>query len=262
MENNEKKVSVIIVYTDQKKLSEAVHWLELQSVASEIQIISLDNRNNRFSSAAKALNYGASCAEGSVLVFMHQDIYLWDLQAIEKIYVHLTTHLDQIIGVAGCDTRGKVFTDIYETKEMERHGIPTHGNIMNVVTLDECLFAMTRERWSMLRFDEVCCDNWHGYAVDICCANTLQGGSNVLLPLEICHESKGNPRTASFRKTIKNLINKYKGTNIKRIQGTCINVHCSMFGYGWYRVKEFLKDTLDNIGLLKYWYIIKRKICC
>jgi len=80
-----------------------------------------------------------------------------------------------------------------------------------------------------------------------------------LLPLEICHESRGNRRSVSFRRATKKLIDKYSGTDIKRIQGTCVNVHCSKLGYGWYCGKEIVKDILESLGVLAHWYSWKDK---
>lgn len=260
-ENERNKISVIIVYTDAEKLSEAELWIEKQSVISDTQIIALDNRENRFSSAAMALNYGAGCAQGNILIFMHQDVYLWDLDAIEKIYSYLFEHPTAIVGIAGRNAKEGVVTDIYETKDKLRRGVRAYGEIMQITALDECLFAMTKGRWSELRFDEVCCDNWHGYAMDICFNNILHGGQNILLPLEVCHESRGNPRNDGFRNTVRNLVRKYRETDIKRIVGTCIDIRCTRLAYAWYRVKEYLKDILDKPGILKYWYVWKEKHC-
>ena len=82
----ETTVSVVIVYTNIEKLEEARKYLESQSMFKFMELIFLDNRQNRFSSAASALNYGASIAKGKVIIFMHQDVYLWDENIIEKYY--------------------------------------------------------------------------------------------------------------------------------------------------------------------------------
>ena len=258
---SQKQISIVIVYNNAEKLEEAQNWIDKQSLAADIQVVALDNRDNRYPSAAMALNYGAEHAQGDFLVFMHQDVYLWDLNAVQKICDYLTEHPTDIAGAAGKSTGQEIISDIYETKERQRNYTRTLGKSIEVATLDECLFAMTKERWSALRFDEVCCDNWHCYAVDICLNNTLHDGKNVVLPLDICHESRGNPRTDTFRNAVGNLVRKYRLTEIECISGTCIDIRCTCRAYAWYRVKEYLKDILDKPGILKYWYVWKEKHC-
>jgi len=243
------RVSVIIVYTNLKKLEEARLWIGKQSIIDSIEYIALDNRENRFSSAAKALNYGAEIAKGDILVFMHQDVYLWDGSAMEKYRAYLQENEDAIIGVAGKRKDGSVVMDLWETKEKIERGTRANGQIFEVEALDECLFAMTRQTWQNLRFDEVCCDNWHGYALDICMANTLSGGRNVMVPLKICHDSLGNAENKGFRDTVGRLVRKYRRTKLTELCGTCIQLKCSLRSYYWYRIKGCVKDTLKAIGL-------------
>lgn len=238
------EVSLVIVFTDEKKLQEAKLWIERQSVCENVETVLLDNRGNRFSSCTQALNYGAEHSTGDVILFMHQDVYLWDLQAVEKYCAFLKNNPDAVIGVAGIPADMGVVTDLYETLEKHERGIRAKGKEYPVVALDECLLAMKRERWQLLRFDEQCCDNWHGYGMDICYSNTLQGGRNIMVPLQICHDSFGTPHTASYRSTIKNLVRKYRGTPITQIRGTCIQIPCSWRGYYWYVIKTHIKALL------------------
>lgn len=246
----DKGISVITVYTNQEKLAQANQWLEKQTVYPNAEIVQLDNRNQRFSSCAQALNYGAEHSCGEYVVFMHQDVYLWDLQALEKYADYLSENPDAIIGVAGVPENSGTVTDIYESVDLLERGTRAQGQIREVVSLDECFFAMTREKWQQLRFDEVTCDNWHSYAVEICFHNTLSGGKNVLVPLKICHDSQGNAQTASYRVSIKKLVKKYHGTAISRIHGTCIDIPCTWPGFYWYYLKGSIKELMRRLGLL------------
>lgn len=249
VQSEEPRLSIIIVYTDLKKLAESRAWIEKQSICDSIECIALDNRESRFSSAAKALNYGAEVATGEILVFMHQDVYLWDLSAMESYRAYLQKNSEDIIGVAGKLSDRNVVMDIWETKDKIQSGVRANGQIYEVKALDECLFAMTRQTWQKLRFDEVCCNNWHGYAMDICMANTLSGGRNVMVPLKICHDSLGNAETNGFRNTMGHLVRKYRRSGITVIHGTCIQLKCSLRSYYWYRMKGFIKDILKALGL-------------
>lgn len=249
--NCKKNVSIITVYNKADFLAETNIWIKKQSAYEDIEVIQLDNRENRFSSCAQALNFGAEHSCGEYLFFMHQDLYLWDLQAVEKYVAFLSENPDAIIGVAGVPNNSGTVTDIYESKTHLERGIRANGKILPVDSLDECLIAMTRQKWEQLRFDEAACDNWHGYAVDICFNNTLHGGKNMLVPLKVCHDSTGNAQNAAFRTNVKHLIRKYRGTAITRIHGTCVDIPCNLLYYYWYATKGTTKDILLKLGLLR-----------
>ena len=103
MEDSQQKIaiSVVIVYTNTEQLAEAVKYLEKQSVYPSTELVLLDNREKRFLSASGALNYGAQKARGEVVVFMHQDVYLWDNRLLEKYFDILHENPNVILGVAG-----------------------------------------------------------------------------------------------------------------------------------------------------------------
>lgn len=242
-----KNISVITVYTNIDKLEEAKAWIEKQSVYSDVELILLDNRENRFSSCAEALNHGAQQAVGDVLVFMHQDVYLWDTKALETYYQYLQAHSDAIIGPAGVTPGQETVTDLYETKEKIRRGNRANGKEYPVDSLDECMFAMTKAKWQERPLDEECCDNWHCYAVDACFANTLAGGKNVMVPLEICHDSLGNARNNGYRRAIGRLVKKYRGTAIRRINTCCLDIPCTWLAFYFYYGKGNVADVLRKL---------------
>ena len=171
------EVSIIIVWNDLNKLDEAKVYIEAQTF-KEVELIALDNRECAFSSAAKALNYGARQAVGSILVFMHQDVYLWDKEAIQKIYDALSHESKLIVGAAGVSKSDKkVHYEIVESKELKiKRCLPISQDNCDAITLDECLIAMRKTRWDQLKFDEQTCSDWHLYSVDICYNNLLSGG--------------------------------------------------------------------------------------
>lgn len=238
-------ISVVITYTNTDQLSEAKKYLELQSVYSSVELILLDNRANRFTSAASALNYGAEKAMGEVIVFMHQDVYLWDDTLLEKYYNVLRERPNAILGLAGVarDDHSRYY-DFCESKDKIYRGRSSHGKLMQAITLDECLFAMRKALWQKLRFDEKTCDNWHFYSADICYANLLSNGENLILSADICHESKGSAYNKSFRHSLKSMIKKYR-KKIKRIETMCVNIKCNLFMYFIYsvvsRIRQFTR---------------------
>lgn len=244
----ETTVSVVIVYTNIEKLEEARKYLESQSIFKFMELIFLDNRQNRFSSAASALNYGASIAKGKVIIFMHQDVYLWDENIIEKYYEVLQNKPNTILGAAGVAQKDHlVYYDFCETKDKLYRGRKSNGELMAAITLDECLFAMQKALWEKLKFDEITCDNWHFYGVDICYNNLLNGGENILFSADFCHESTGDAYNKSFRYTLKSMIKKYRNT-LDKIETTCVNIKCNMFMYYIYsmatKTKKFIKKII------------------
>lgn len=240
-----KNVSVVIVYNDDNKLQQALTWLEKQSIHNDIEIITLDNKDNKFQSAAQALNYGARLSRGEIIVFIHQDVYLWDLSSIERIYDYLLIN-DSIVGAAGVKGDSPTITDIFESRNKLRRGNLTNGKAIEVDTLDECLIAMRRTKYAELQFDEHTCNSWHCYAVDICLENKLKGGKNVVLPLEICHDSLGQTTQINYIHTIKNLIRKYRKKGIKRIHATTIHINCDLPHYYYFALLSYKALALSK----------------
>lgn len=241
----EYKVSAIIVYNNEEQLQQAKRYLEGQSVA--VEQVFLDNRGRRFSCAAEALNYGASRAAGEYLVFLHQDLYLWDSRGLQTYCEFLSAHPDAIAGPAGVHARHGVVTDLYLKEGQPVPGTPAQGKQLTVDALDECLLAMKRQTWEDLGFDSVCCDDWHGYGMDICFANRLRGGQNVMLPLYACHGSQGNPHTRAFRRAMSRLVEKYRRTSLGMLRGCCISIPCRRSALWWYCLKEELKDAVRRL---------------
>lgn len=239
-------VSIILIKSRDEQYREALQWIETQTCHEDIEVVCLENQGNaNFSSAASALNSGAARAMGEVLIFMHQDVYLWDPEFVAKYRDHLLENQDVILGVAGADAAGTVYTDIYETKDKLQRNPPTGGGFIPVVSVDECVIAMHRRRWETLRFDEDCCDDWHCYGMDICFANTLAGGRNLVLSAPICHDSLGNPEQIGFWLGVKKLVEKYRGTAIRNITGCCVNIPCTRYAYLKYYLTHRVWYPLD-----------------
>lgn len=238
-QSNDIKLSVVILYNNQEKTEEALSYLEKQLLRDDMEIIAVDNRQQRFSSAASGLNYGASLAKGDAVLFMHQDILLIDPQAAQTCCDYISEHPDAIVGVAGvCMDDGRVHSDIYRTQEKKKMRYSTNGKPAAVYSLDECMFAMKKSLWEKLRFDEVACDGWHLYAVDICYQNLLCGGSNVLLPLKIWHKSVPSESfLLDYDRALIKIIRKYNG-KVNRLEAPCSSLKCSLPAYYMHCLKR------------------------
>ncbi len=183
------KASIIICWTNKELTDEAIEYLEDQGLRDEFEIIALDNRNNKFSSAAKALNYGASIAKGEILIFMHQDVFFEDSNDVSKLIGYFDKLDDlALLGVAGINGKDlMIYSNITETYDH----INKYKNItepIEVETIDECVIAIRKKIFDRIKFDEITCDNWHFYGVDLSYQVRLNNGKvySVPVPDVIC----------------------------------------------------------------------------
>ena len=245
-----KKLSIIIVYNNESKLSETIEYIKKQTIFDDIELITLDNTSNKYKSASQALNFGASQSTADILLFMHQDVLLWENSAIEINYNKLVNTEKTIAGVAGvAKVDNKVHYDIYETKNKLVRASKTNG-IMDAYTLDECMFGMSKKLWEKIKFDESTCNKWHLYCADICYQNMLCGGDNIILSMGICHNSFGNVDDITFLSTLKKMVKKYTG-RLERINTPCVDIECTMNAYYKYSFKKKVKILLKKLHIYK-----------
>lgn len=183
--------SIICVYNDSKSLNN--HLLKgLKNQTVDFEKILIDNTDGKFSSSAEALNYGASCALGDYLIFIHQDVELESNSWLEEVHNILDTLPNLgIAGIAGVVSEGETVTDKY--RNIIKHEIPPKqwGNKIIkpelVETLDECLLIVPKNVFNKLTFDEVTCFGWHLYGVDYCLSTHELGFNVFVLPYSIYH---------------------------------------------------------------------------
>ena len=218
------KISVICVYNNEEQLNTQLRAsLNIQNV--EYETVFIDNRENQFSSCAKALNYGASKAHGDILVFSHQDITLKTKEGLREFAEAIEkSETGTIVGTQGVVDRsptyyqnltaGNVFCSKLE-KKFEKKLYP-------VSTVDEGFFGMKKETWGGHQFDELTCSNWHLYAVEACLYARSEMKEVYVFPIELHHYSWGNI-SDSYMKELKLLCKKYRSTH-KYIWTTCYKV--------------------------------------
>ena len=225
-------VSVICCYNKAAEYAAMSESLKTQTIPWEL--IGVDNSKGRFSSAAAALNWGAMQAGGDVFVFLHQDILFCREDA-----------LAQLVGVI-LQTPNPVVAGLFGAKHT---GEETYiGDFKAYETLDECCVAMSRETWSMLRFNETLCDGWHLYAVELCLRAQNAG---VLICAKDCgirHLSNGTV-DKNYMKTFRKIMLAYPDK--KWIATTCKSMPNSLlYYYGYYGVWAVKKRLLGNYPLI------------
>lgn len=207
-----KKISLITVYNNDKLLGEMVKSASEQKNV-EIDFVSVVNKNNEFSSAAKALNYGFEKSVGEVVVFLHQDIQFMKNDVLEYIYDYAMKNKNVIFGSAGVQDRNKYknpecLSSMLEGENKSKYNTITEPT--DAFTLDECLIACHRSCFDNIKFDEELCDGWHLYAADLCLQAQAFANLKVkAVPLDVWHKSTGNA-DRSYHITQSKMAEKYR----------------------------------------------------
>lgn len=202
-------LSLICVYNDQSQFEELVN--SLGNMRENVEIVGLDNRQAQWKSAASAYLEGISRASSQILVFSHQDIRFTDDSFLTELISELTCDPLQIIGVAGAvpvdSGHGRrMLSGMYQGSKLMRHH--TASSKTAVMSLDECLFAFGSKVLDRVTFDDVTCDSWHFYAVDLCLQAHLCSIPVYVVPANVLHLSGGN-RDASYYLAQEKLKSKY-----------------------------------------------------
>ena len=159
-------VAVICVFNNstvlQECLTSSVQAGTLE--APQTEFIPVDNTTGQFSSAGAALNHGASLARNDVLVFVHQDVYLHSLVAVEEAAAALMDN-DSIglLGATGVTNQGRLLGKIRDRIILSgerRRGLP------DVDSVDEVLFMARRKQILGEPLSEDSDLSWHAYAVE------------------------------------------------------------------------------------------------
>lgn len=140
------------------------------------RLILIDNRNNAYKSAAKALNYGGNQTDSEYIIFIHQDVNLVSPNWL-KIAYNTMKKLPKlgIAGPIGIDEKhapygnfadgGTNHCDIYNKKDCPH----------KVMTLDSCLAIIPQKVFQKIKFDEKTFTSWHAYIEDYCLECHING---------------------------------------------------------------------------------------
>ena len=228
-------VSLICCYNNITLYENMKKSLEKQTI--EYELIGIDNREGQYKSAAVALNVGGASANGDIFIFLHQDIVFENENSLENYIRVIPKDRAAIVGLFGASHK-KRRTIAYNLYEAE--------------TLDECCVAMSRKVYEQLRFNEVVCNSWHLYVVEMCLRASEQ---NILVAsgkFEIKHLSSGMV-DESYMKTFKELISIYKKK--RWIATTCKVLPTNLFVFYLYficwKVKKHLFGNLPLLHSIK-----------
>ncbi len=210
------RISIICVYNNKIKLNEMIESVKEQE-SVEVEFVLLDNTNNKFTSAAQALNFGVRQASCELYVFIHQDVVFLDTKQLLNIYNFAINNRNTIFGSAGVQ-QGRndgILSNMYEGDQ--RYHYNTLKSPEKCFTLDECIIACYKDCLNSISFDEIVCDGWHLYGADLCLqANLVKSLSVMVIPMNIWHKSHGNADKSYYitqTKLAKKYIGKYSIIN-------------------------------------------------
>lgn len=260
-------ISLICIYNDYDQLSNMLLRSLLKKklgknvengyvrINSEVSLILIDNRSNLHSSAAQAYNFIVEKyidVLGDILVFLHQDIMLDDnfFLTIKREFV---TCNNQILGLAGIDETGTVFSNLKYAKENNYITLNQISLKKAVKSVDECCFCISKNMLKFARFDEETCANWHLYAVDLCYHCNLYHNTEIYaLPALNCfhkYDGKNGLFTdLSFLVTMFNIARKYK-KYCKEIYAPCYICKTNLFYLCIKLLKTMTKNAIAKIKL-------------
>ena len=112
-------ISIICVYNNERILRNCL-LKSLSDQKTDFELITIDNTENRFRSAAAALNWGGKQTAGDYLMFVHQDVDLCSDSWFDDIEALLDSLPDLgIAGVAGVRERGATVKSASEISQIK-----------------------------------------------------------------------------------------------------------------------------------------------
>jgi hypothetical protein len=196
-----------------------------KTVGAPYEYLRMDNRGKKTGICA-AYNAGVKLAKGTILVFMHEDVFFMEPgwgRALEKKF-----SADPgigLIGVAGTQylskdgkswasagrpfIRGRVVHELNDGAEFMLTVFSNDKNDAEVVAVDGLFFAVRAELFKRISFDEKTFDTYHFYDLDICMQVRRTHRLIVTWDLLVKHCSGGNAGDA-WRESGRRFLEKYK----------------------------------------------------
>ena len=234
---NQPKVTFICCYNNKEQLSRMLHTSiqNLDHSICTINSIFVDTKKESIKSAAAGYNHiltNYSQDLGDILIFAHQDIAFDNNKFLSRIINELSSNPLQILGFAGVTQDIKILSNLKYKKDQTFITRTQITRKEEVISLDECCFALTRELCLKCYFDEKVCFHWHLYAVDLCYTlNIRYGIHSYVLPEIIYHKddkSTGLFTDKYYFRTMWRLIKKYR-KDINYIYTTCFVCNTNPF---------------------------------
>lgn len=149
----------------------------------DIEYVRIDNRTNRYS-ICSAYNEGVKRANGDILVFMHEDVFFVEGGWVDKLIDKFSDLSLGLLGVAGTQylfadnpawvaagrpfIKGQVIHELNQGSSYFLTVFDWQREDADVVAVDGLFFAVRRELFNRICFDQTTFDGFHMYDMDIC----------------------------------------------------------------------------------------------
>lgn len=177
------------------------------------ELIVINNYNKEYNSARAAYNSALPKLKGEFTIFLHPDIRFFEIKTLKKIYDYINQKDEfGVIGVAGSpekleNNKRILYSNIFHGKN-KFHAGRTFNEIMEVQTVDECLFIVKTVNIINYKFSSK--EGWHLYSVELCLQmKYIYNKKNYIIPIELWHMSDGSSLDNSYLLTLDLLKNEY-----------------------------------------------------
>jgi hypothetical protein len=157
-----------------------------ESSEVEVQYLPIDNTSRQFASAGAALNHAVRLAEHDVVVLVHQDVYLHDLDRLARAAAALHDPSWGVLGACGMTATGELAGRLRDRVILI--GTPAPEPV-DVQTLDEVLFMARREVLLEHPLSEDPLLAWHAYGVEYALRMRAMGRRAGAVDTAITHNS-------------------------------------------------------------------------
>jgi hypothetical protein len=159
-------VSIICVFNDapvrEQCLDSSIE--RHRSEVDDLDYVKVDNRDGAFPSAGAAFNYGASRARHDHFAFVHQDVVLHSLAALEHAAAALDAdHGIGLAGAFGVERGGRLVGRVRDRVVLIGEPAPLP---VDVDAIDEVFFLVPRRVFDLEGLSEAPEFAWHAYAVE------------------------------------------------------------------------------------------------
>lgn len=192
--------------------------------SEQIEMIAIDNRENKFSSNAEAYNSVLGEISTEYVIFLHQDILFNDETTIERFIDDCkNVGAFDIVGVVG-KKRGCPYGlgNIIGGLNKKRAVKGEIFGMQNCDTVDECFFGGRTECFKKFPFSEKLCNGWHLYAIERCIAALVRGDKVYVSNSNLIHIS-GGKTDHSYNLMLYRISKHYSG-EIDYIATTCEDI--------------------------------------
>jgi Glycosyltransferase like family len=155
--------------------------------APDTEYLPLDNSTGAFRSCGQAFNHAAAIARNEILVFVHADVYIHSLRALERMAAFMAQQPDiGVHGSAGIAADGRIVGCMRDRVVVlgERVDEPA-----DVDSLDEVLFMASRRQVLEEPIVDIPELAWHAYAVEYGVRVRAQGKRVTAGGIPLTHNS-------------------------------------------------------------------------